>query len=72
MYEESVQRLDTPRMWQMYVDTLFELHANDFVRPRIRLRLYGACQRGFESKKLSDHQVVNWVKHERVLIALAD
>ena len=60
-YEESVGRLDTAKMWQFYADTLFTLHDNPVIRPKVRVRLYDVCDRAFKAGKLTDEHVINWV-----------
>ena len=61
-YEESVGLLDTAKMWQLYVDTLFTLHDNPVVKPKIRVRLYDVCDRAFKVNKLTEQHVINWVE----------
>lgn len=61
MYEDAVDQLGTARMWQMYVESLLELHSNDVIRPKIRLRLYGVCQRALTARKLTDKHILDWV-----------
>ena len=64
-YEEAIERLDTAKMWQMYVETLLVLFENDVIRPRIRLRLYDTCQKALTGKKLLINHVL-----EILLLAL--
>ena len=48
-------------MWQLYVDTVFELHANEAVRPFVQGRLNDVCQRALAAGKLSEKQLLDWV-----------
>lgn len=60
-YEDAISRLDTPKMWQMYVETLLVLLENDVIRPKIRLRLYNTCQKALTGQKLLSNHVLDWV-----------
>lgn len=60
-YEDAIERLDTPKMWQLYVETLLVLLDNDVIRPRIRVRFYNVCQRALTGKKLLASHVEDWV-----------
>ncbi|KAI9563663.1 hypothetical protein GHT06_011127 [Daphnia sinensis] len=59
-YEEAIERIDTPKMWQLYVDTLFVLRENEIIRPRIRQRIHQVCYRALTNQKLSDQQLIDW------------
>ena len=61
-YEEAIERIDTPKMWQLFVDTLFVLCENEIVRPKIRQKIHQVCHRALMNEKLSDEQLNDWVK----------
>ena len=61
-YEEAIERIDTPKMWQLFVDTLFVLCENKIVRPKIRQKIHQVCHRALMNEKLSDEQLNDWVK----------
>ena len=64
-YEEAIERIDTPKMWQLYVDTLFFLFQNEIVKPKIRQRIHHLCHRALMNEKLSDEQLVDWVRRNK-------
>ena len=68
-YEEAIERIDTPKMWQLYVDTLFVLCDNEIVRRRIRQRIHHVCHRALMHEKLSDEQINDWVGHLKKTIS---
>ncbi|EFX76504.1 hypothetical protein DAPPUDRAFT_226035 [Daphnia pulex] len=60
-YEEAIERIDTPKMWQLFVDTLFFLFQNEIIRPKIRQRIHHLCHRALMNEKLSDEQLTDWI-----------
>ena len=60
-YDEAIKSLDTPRMWQLYVETLFELYGNEAVRPKVQLKLNLVCQQAMDEQKLNESHLLEWV-----------
>ena len=48
-------------MWQLYVETLFELYGNEAVRPKVQLKLNSVCQQAMDEQKLNESHLLEWV-----------
>ena len=57
-------------MWQLYVETLLELHGNEAVRSKVEQKLNFVCQQAMEEKKLNESHLLDWVSSELNLIFL--
>ena len=61
VYETAVQKLATPKMWQLYVETLFELNADENIKPKVQKQLNDVCKKAVSSRMLSDTHLIDWV-----------
>jgi hypothetical protein len=48
-------------MWQLYVETLFELHGNEAVRTKVQTKLNVICQQAMDERKLNESHLLDWV-----------
>merc|ERR1712071_723177 len=60
VYETAVQKLATPKMWQLYVETLFELNADENIKPKVQKQLNDVCKKAVSSRMLSDTHLIDW------------
>lgn len=60
VYESAIEKLQTPKMWQLYVETLFELHNNENVKPKVIEKLKEVCHQAVSSHKLLENHIIDW------------
>lgn len=60
VYESAIEKLETPKIWQLYVETLFELHDDENIQPKVVQKLNDVCHRAVSSQKLLENHVEDW------------